>query len=246
MEIEYHKWQSPALGQDMELKVYGWYGRPMLVFPAQGSTFHEFEDTGMLASVSTWVDKGRIKIFTVGSFDGRSWANASILPADRAKRHLDYDRYIIGEVVPFIRRHCGNTDQKFIACGVSMGGYHAANFFFKNPDVFDTMISMSGIFQLSSLIGDYSDETVYLNSPLHYLPDLEDPRYLELYRKSNIVISVGQGRWEGPAIEDAKNLASILDKKGINCWLDMWGYDVDHDWPWWRKMLPYYLESLGI
>lgn len=230
----------------MELKVYGWYGKPMLVFPAQGSTFHEFEDTGMLASVSTWVDKGRIKIFTVGSFDERSWANPDIFPADRAKRHLDYDRYIIGEVVQFIRRHCGNTDQKFITCGVSMGGYHAANFFFKNPDVFDTMISMSGIFQLSSLIGDYSDETVYLNSPLHYLPDLEDPRYLELYRKSNIVISVGQGRWEEPAIEDAKNLASILNKKGINCWLDMWGYDVDHDWPWWRKMLPYYLESLWI
>lgn len=29
-------------------------------------------------------------------------------------------------------------------------------------------------------------------------------------------------------------------------WLDMWGHDVDHDWPWWRKMLPYYLESLGL
>jgi len=27
---------------------------------------------------------------------------------------------------------------------------------------------------------------------------------------------------------------------------DYWGPDVDHDWPWWRRMLPYALERLGI
>jgi esterase/lipase superfamily enzyme len=27
---------------------------------------------------------------------------------------------------------------------------------------------------------------------------------------------------------------------------DYWGYDVDHDWPWWRRMLPHQLERLGI
>ena len=39
MKTEYHKWWSPSLGQDMELKVYGFYGKPMLVFPAQASRF---------------------------------------------------------------------------------------------------------------------------------------------------------------------------------------------------------------
>ena len=39
MQIEYHKWYSPNLGQDMELKVYGYFGKPVLVFPAQGSRF---------------------------------------------------------------------------------------------------------------------------------------------------------------------------------------------------------------
>ncbi len=246
MNIENHNWQSPALGQSMDLKVYGWYGKPVLAFPAQGSSFHEFEDTGLLDSVSALVNSGKVKIFTVGSIDGQSWANGDAHPAGRAKRHLDYEKYIIGEVVPFIHRHCGDNDLKLLTCGVSMGGYHAANFFFKKPDIFDTMISMSGIFQLRSLIGDYMDDNVYFNSPIHYLPNMEDPWYLERYRTGKIVISVGQGRWEEPAIEDAKNLASILEKKGISCWLDMWGYDVDHDWPWWRKMLPYYLESLGI
>ncbi len=246
MNIEHHEWLSPALGHDMDLKVYGFFGRPVLAFPAQGSTFHEFEDMGLLSAVSAWVESGKIRIFTVGSIDGQSWANGSIHPADRAMRHLDYERYIMGEVVPFIHRHCGNSETGILACGVSMGGYHAANFFFKKPDVFDTVISMSGIFQLSSLIGDYMDDNVYFNSPIHYLPNMEDTWYLDNYRRGRIVISVGQGRWEEPAIDDARNLASILETKGIECWLDMWGSDVDHDWPWWRKMLPYYLESLGI
>ncbi len=35
MQIEYHKWFSPALGHDMELKIYGYFGKPVLVFPAQ-------------------------------------------------------------------------------------------------------------------------------------------------------------------------------------------------------------------
>jgi esterase/lipase superfamily enzyme len=31
MQIEYHKWFSPILGHDMELKVYGYYGQPVLL-----------------------------------------------------------------------------------------------------------------------------------------------------------------------------------------------------------------------
>jgi len=23
--------------------------------------------------------------------------------------------------------------------------------------------------------------------------------------------------------------------------LDLWGYDVNHDWPWWKKMIIYFL-----
>jgi esterase/lipase superfamily enzyme len=27
--------------------------------------------------------------------------------------------------------------------------------------------------------------------------------------------------------------------------MDYWGPDVNHDWPWWRRMLPYYLDRLN-
>jgi len=78
------------------------------------------------------------------------------------------DRYITSEVAPFVDRHCNNLGQKILTTGVSMGGYHSANFFFRHPDIFDTVIAISGIYGLQMFLGDYSDENVYLNSPLPF------------------------------------------------------------------------------
>lgn len=241
MHIEYHKWWSPHLNQEMELKVYGHYGKPAVVFPAQGGRFFDFENFGMVSAIHHEIEAGRIKLFTVDSIDNQSWSNFGLHPADRARRHEDYDRYIVGEVVPFIKGHCQDTDQKMLTTGCSMGGYHAGNFFFRHPDVFDTMICLSGLFQLRMFIGDYSDDLVYFNSPLQYLPNLNDDWYLAQYRTSNIVVCVGQGAWEDDMRADAHALKTILEQKNVPAWIDFWGHDVNHDWPWWQKQLPYYL-----
>ena len=246
MRIEYHKWYSPNLGQEMELKVYGYFGKPTLVFPAQASRFFEFEDVGMLGAVSDFVESGQIKLFTVDSVDAQSWANEGAHPADRARRHEQYDRYIVDEVVPFMRQHSGDTKERFLTTGVSMGGYHAGNFFFRHPDIFDTVIAISGLFRLNYFIGDYMDENVYLNSPLNYLPNLTDQKYLDLYRKSRIIVCAGQGAWEEDMLADAHALRQVLDAKDVPHWIDFWGGDVNHDWPWWRKMLPYFLGLLDL
>ena len=246
MQIEHHKWFSPSLGHDMELKVHGFYGKPVLVFPAQESSFHEFEDMGMLGAVASFVEAGQIKIFTVNSLDGQSWTNGWAHPGDRARRHQDYDRYIVEEVAPFMRRHCGNTQEKFMTTGVSMGAYHAVNFFFRHPDIFDTVIALSGLYRLNHFIGDYMDDNVYFNTPLAYLPDMNDPRYLDQYRQSHILIGVGQGAWEDEMLADTLALKRILEQKEIPHWIDIWGSDVNHDWPWWHKMLPYFLGKLEL
>lgn len=95
-------------------------------------------------------------------------------------------------------------------------------------------------------IGDYMDDNVYFNSPLAYLPNLEDPWYLDQYRLSQIIICVGQGAWEDPMIADAHAIKRILEDKSIPHWIDFWGYDVNHDWPWWRKMMPYFLAQIDL
>ena len=71
-----------------------------------------------------------------------------------------------------------------------------------------------------------------------------DHPYMELYRNSRIIICIGQGRWEDELLESTRELDAVMREKGIPAWVDYWGFDCDHDWPWWRKQLPYFLEHV--
>jgi esterase/lipase superfamily enzyme len=244
MNVEYHKWWSGNLGQEMELKVYGHGGKPVLVFPSAGGRFYEYEDFGMVEACSPFVEAGKILLVAVDSVDRQSWLNYEAHPADRARRHNEYDRYIVEEVVPFVRAR--GHRKRFLSTGCSMGGYHSANFFFRHPDLFDALIALSGVYQLRRFIGDYMDDNVYFNTPLAYLPGLADPWYLDRYRNSRIVVCAGQGAWEDEMLADTLVLKQILDEKQIWCWVDIWGHDVNHDWPWWRRQMPYFLHCLGF
>ncbi len=243
MHIEYHHWRSPHLGQEMELKIYGHSGKPILVFPAMCGRFFEFEDFGMIDAAYTFIESGKVQFFTVDSVDSQSWANWDAAPADRALRHEDYDKYITNEVVPFIRNRIGKGST-VLTTGCSMGGYHAGNFFFRHPDLFDATITLSGLFQLRMFVGNAVDDNIYFNAPLYYLPNLTDPYYLDLFRRSNIIICAGQGAWEEAMVADAHAMEKVLAEKDIPAWVDLWGHDVNHDWPWWQKQLPYFLKHL--
>ncbi len=244
MNVEYHKWWSRNLGQEMELKVYGNGGKPVLVFPSAGGRFYEYEDFGMVEACRPFVTAGKIFLVAVDSVDRQSWLNNEAHPADRARRHNEYDRYIVEEVAPFVRDR--GHRQGWVSTGCSMGGYHSANFFFRHPDLFDVLIALSGIYQLRRFIGDYMDDNVYFNTPLAYLPGLADPWYLDRYRNSRIVVCAGQGAWEDEMLADTLALKQILDDKQIWCWVDIWGDDVNHDWPWWRRQMRYFLHRLGF
>jgi esterase/lipase superfamily enzyme len=246
MKTEYHKWFSPNLGQDIELKVYGYYGKPMLVFPAQGGRFFDYENFGMVEAISWFIETGRVKLFTADSIDNQSWANMGAHPAERARRHEDYDRYITEEFVPFALENCGGAHQKIMVTGCSMGAYHAVNFFFRHPNIFDTVIALSGLYQLEMFIGSFMDETTYFNVPLAYLPNIEDPWYIDQYRQSKIIVCCGQGAWEDAMLADTYALKGILEARSIPAWIDIWGHDVNHDWPWWHKMMPHFLGHLDL
>ena len=47
-------------------------------------------------------------------------------------------------------------------------------------------------------------------------------------------------------IADAQAMKHILEAKSIPAWIDFWGYDVKHDWPWWRIMLRHHLNHLNL
>ena len=116
------------------------------------------------------------------------------------------------------------------------------NLFLKRPDLLNGVIAMSGCYDLSAYTDDYFDETVYFNSPFHYMQNLKDDSYLSRIRSAkNIIISAGSGNWEKP--EASRQFSTILSQKDIPHELDIWGHDMPHDWDTWRKMLPYYIET---
>ncbi len=245
MHTEYHRWFSPALGHEMELKVYGHYGQPVMVFPAQNGRWYDWEGhAGMVPALAPMIEAGRVKFICVDSIDWQSWCNQSIPPAQRARRHNDYEAYIMQEAVPFVQRYTGLPTLWVTGC--SMGAYHAANFFFKHPEVFDGLIALSGLYQVGGFVGDEGGMDAYFNSPLWYLPNLTDEAKLSAYRRNKIVFAVGQGRWEEECLRDTRAMQEVLQQKGVYATFDYWGHDVDHDWPWWQKMLPYELERLGV
>jgi esterase/lipase superfamily enzyme len=244
VHVEEHHWHSPSLGHEMWLKVYGHAGRPVIAFPSQDGRWWDFESWGMVGACSSFIDAGRARIVAVDGVDWQSWTNAAAHPAGRARRHDDYDRYVADEVAPFVRDISGWP--RAWATGASMGAYHAANVVFRHPDLFDGLVAMSGLYQLSMFIGDYVDETVYYNSPLMYLPGLDDLWFLERLRAACLAFVVGQGAWEEDMLADTRALEPILAAKGIPAIVDYWGHDVNHDWPWWRQMLPHYLERLRV
>ena len=132
--------------------------------------------------------------------------------------------------------------------GCSMGAMHAANLFFRRPDLFDSVLALSGVYDSFDSFGDYMDDLVYRNSPCDYMRNFPtDHPYMELFNKADkFIMCCGQGAWEGDLLASTLELQGILESKGIHPIVDIWGYDVAHDWVWWEKQWTYFLQmTLG-
>jgi esterase/lipase superfamily enzyme len=235
-------WHSPILSQQMPIVSYGDRGRPILLFPTAAADFLENERFFLVKSVEPFIQQGRIRLFSIDSINRQAWMDRTLPVAEQARRQALYAAYVESEVVPFIRSACG-SDQGIGTAGASFGAFHAANTLFRHPDLFDTLIAMSGFYDLGpDYLHGYSDDNCYYNNPAWFLPGLSG-QYLELLRqRSRIIIVSGQGAYEAP--DASRSLSEILGRKGIPHVLDLWGTDVNHDWPWWRKMLPHYVDNL--
>lgn len=247
MEIRYFKEYSRNLKRDMEFKVYGYGGKPFLFFPCQNGRFYDFENFGMLEYCWPYIEDGQMQLFTADSIDVETWSDTEGSPRVRIEHHERWYHYIVDELVPRIYQISSENNQAvkpvgIVAMGFSMGGYHSTNFFFRRPDIFTGNLSLSGLFKASYFLGDYMDDLVYNNSPADYLKNMPlDHRYIPMYNANKNIICMGQGAWEDAMLASARELQQILKEKGIEAWIDYWGYDVSHDWYWWKKQLEYYL-----
>ena len=202
-----------------------------LIMPAISMTMQDLDDAA-----------------AVDTIDAETWSNTNGDPRFRICRHEDWFRYLTDEMVPFIHAKMKEYQPDYINRGIitfgcSLGATHAANLYFRRPDLFNGLLALSGIYDASYGFGSYMDDLVYMNSPVHYLPNLpSDHPYMELYRQRKAILCVGQGAWEEPA--STYQLRDILQQKQIPAWLDFWGYDCAHDWDWWYKQVTYFVPHL--
>lgn len=248
MEIRYEHHYSGHLGREMEFKIYGHSGKPVLFIPCQGGRFFDFENFKMVDAWAKWIEEGICTVYSADCIDGEAWAAQGADNRWRIENHERWYSYIVEELVPTIRHLSGlrsGFDQGILVFGCSMGAMHAANLFFRRPDLFDSVFAISGLYDSKMFFGDYMDDLVYQNSPVDYLSNMPwDHPYMELYNSRKMLFVVGQGDWEGPLLESTRQLDTVCCRKGIRARFEYWGADVAHDWPWWFRMVDVYVPQL--
>ncbi|MDX6444584.1 MAG: hypothetical protein QOH71_1658 [Blastocatellia bacterium] len=242
MERRTTSWFSPNLQMEMPLVAYGHAGRTLLMLPTAAADYLEYERFYLVDAIKPFIERGLIRAYSINSVNRYSLLNEEMPAKLKAELLTRYDRYIVDEVLPLIRRENGE-DARPITTGASLGALLSANEYFKHPDLFGGVIAMSGSYDIRSYLEGYYDDNVFFNNPVDYLSGLNDDYFLPLLRQANaIYILSGQGSYEDP--KRSQQLSDILKSKAIPHSLELWGQDVNHDWPWWRKMLPHVLGKI--
>jgi esterase/lipase superfamily enzyme len=233
MQRDYIKEYSPSLGRDMELLHFGHAGRTLLVFPTSQGRFYQWEDFGLVAGISDFIESGAVQLVCLDSVDSESWYARDKPPADRVRRHLQYESYIVNEILP---RLAGPP----VAAGTSFGALHSVLLAARHPSRVGGFIGLSGAYDTSRWLDGYHDDNAYFTNLFEFLPGLTDEAYLGPLRGQHPkVIVTGE---QDPNVEDSRKLAGLLRAKGVDVGLEIWpGWA--HDWPYWKDMMRKYLAG---
>lgn len=242
MHREYHRWHSDSLGRDMELLIFGHAGRPVLFFPPRMGRFYDYENWGIIASLTDKLNSGQLQLFCVDSIDTESLYNDHAEPRHKIDRHLRYEQYILQEVLPLI--HSKHHHNDLIVVGCSLGAYHAANIALKHPQLFSKLVCLSGRYDLTrpvkyfrDLFDGYHDQDIYFNMPLQFMANMHDGQQLDHVRNLDIILAIGE---TDPFFNDNYQFSEILGWKGCRHQFYTWdGYA--HSARSWKKMVGLYL-----
>ena len=195
----------------------------------------------MVGALSPLLDAGRAKLYCVDCADEYTWRADDVPLEERARRHGEFERWILEAVAPWI--HDDTDGGEIVVTGASFGAYHAANFALKRADLFPLAISLSGVYDVSVVGWGERGDATYFSNPVDYVAHLHGDHLDWLRSRASLLLVCGQGQWEDTtgALESTKTFARMLGEKGIRHELDLWGHDVPHDWPSWRAQIAHHL-----
>src|SRR5450432_1837627 len=120
MQRELTSWYSPSLDREMPIVTYGYYGFALLLVPTAAADYLEYERFQLIDSLATFIDAGKIKVFSINSMNNESWMNNNMLGEHKAIRHNQFNQYVFNEVIPFIKNST-SWDTPIIISGASFG-----------------------------------------------------------------------------------------------------------------------------
>ena len=243
MKREQYQNHSTVLNQDMSMIAYGEGGIPVIAFQTEGASCNEFESVGMVDALADLIEGGQIQLFCVDGVDTQSWSAYDIDPEARAQRQEEYFSYVTSELLEEVQKVNGST-RRPLAIGCSLGANQAALAVLRRPDLFQGCIALSGLYRASRFFGSWMSPTLYDNDITTFLPNMpEDHEYVDLYSKRQLVFCVGQGEHED-VVDDLRQIDSQLSRLCASHWCDFWGFDVTHDWYWWKKQIAYFMPQV--
>lgn len=241
MKREYHKWHSHNLEKEMELLIFGHSGAKVLFFPPRMGRFFDYENWKVIAALEHKINNGELQVFCVDSVDLESFYNSLNHPDYRIHRHIQYEKYVIEEVLALA--NLINPNKNVISAGCSLGAYHAVNVAMRHPELFSKVIGMSGRYDLTKskgyfkdLLSGFHNDFVYFNMPNQYLKNMEDVTLIEQIKNMDIILTIGK---EDTFLESNYILSGILNEKGICHHLYEWDEEA-HKARYWRKMVEIY------
>lgn len=239
---EYHRWFSVHLQRDMELLVFGHTGQPMLFFPTRTARFYDYENWGVIDAISEHIERGEVQVFCIDSVDTSSLYCKTIAPAMRIKRHFSFEKYVLDEVLPFIRHH--NSEYLITIAGCSLGAFHAVNMALRYPFHFKKVFGLSGRYDLTlqleyfdDLFEGFKNEDILANTPTVYVPKLKSQQLIRVLQRLEIILAIGV---EDAFLQNNIALTNCLSEKKIPNTLYFWDGEA-HKARYWGEMLKKYL-----
>lgn len=241
MNRAYHKWYSTELQRDMEMLVFGDRGAKVIFFPTRRAHFYDYENWEVIEALRSQIESGFLHVFCVDSIDAESFYSTVLMPDERILRHLQYEKYILNEVIPFANNQ--NHNPSTIVAGCSLGAYHAMNIAFRHPHFFNKVVCMSGRYDLTKTVGSfldlfygYMDDNIYSSMPSRYVPNMTDTWQIEAIQRLKVIIAIGQ---EDAFLSDNLQLNQALYNKHINHEFIVWEGEA-HKPEQWKTMVQLY------
>ena len=118
------------------------------------------------------------------------------------------------------------------------------NLALRHPSLFCKVVALSGRYDLTRPVAHFADlfdghydQDVYFITPNHFLPDLNDPHFLDPIRRMDITLAIGE---QDPFFESSRTLSQSLADKQIHHRFAIWPGEA-HRPRYWREMVPHYL-----